>query len=79
MQEMWGLSEGRVLPTGAVAVLRTVFKSHIIHTKYTKESTQVSDVTRASETITGILQRPRFHQLGTNEGAAVSPVSRSRR
>lgn len=35
------------------AVLGTAFESHIIRTKYTKGSTQVSDVTQASETITG--------------------------
>lgn len=44
-----------------------------------KELTQASDVTHASETITGTLPRPRFHQVGTNEQSAIFPVSRSRR
>lgn len=44
-----------------------------------KESTQASDIPHASETVTGILPWPWFHQVGTNEQPAIFPVSRSRR
>lgn len=79
-QGIWGFSGTRILCTEAEAVLKIVFKSHNFPLKQKhQESTQASDVTLASKTITGILPQPRFHQAGMNNQPAIFPVSRSRR